>query len=98
MNLFSPFKNRRWKLTLGVSALLMGTLLWFAPSLVVHSPLWPRISGQRHQGLGRTDSDRHVSLGWLSPIQVNDLSVQDITSGATLVSCKSVQLEKNLGT
>jgi translocation and assembly module TamB len=96
MNLFSPFQNRRWKLTLGVSALLMVTLLWFAPSLVVHSPLWPRILANVTKDMAAQIQTGSVSVGWLSPIRVRDLSVQDATSGATIVTCKSVQLEKNL--
>ena len=95
MNLFSPLKNRRWKLTLGVITLVMGVMLWFAPTIVVRSPLWPRILAHATKDMDVVVQTETVSVGWLSPIRVHGLVIQDL-AGANILTCESVEVQKNL--
>ena len=95
MNLFFCFKGRSWKSTGVALVTILGLLCWFAPALLVHSPLWPRILGQLTKDMDAQLQTGSVSLGWLSPIVVHDLVLLD-AQGDAVVTVETLRVERSL--
>ncbi len=95
MNLFLRFKGRSWKSTGVALVTILGLLCWFAPALLVHSPLWPRISGQLTKDMDAQLQTGSVSLGSAFPIVVHDLVLLD-AQGDAVVTVETLRVERSL--
>lgn len=71
-----PRPRRRIRLLLPF-VIVLGGLLWFAPTIVVNSSLKSTILHQATEGFEGQISTGYISAGWLSPIVVNDVVAQD---------------------
>lgn len=74
-----PFRKprRRWLRILLILVVVLGILAWFAPSLIAMSPLFERIVAWATQDVDGTVRVGSASLGWLSPVVLNDVEVLD---------------------
>jgi translocation and assembly module TamB len=79
----------------GLLAAVLGTLAWFAPTIIATTGLWkPLVSRFVPPLAGRVDAGS-LSLGWLSPIVMRDLVVRD-EAGEILAQVSAFQSEKSL--
>jgi hypothetical protein len=66
-------KLRFWSVTL---ALLVG-VLWFAPTIIAHTPLLNQVLGSLAADLNGTVTAQSASLGWLSPVVLEEVQLRD---------------------
>lgn len=88
-----PKRSRKPLIFLG--GLFVGALVWFAPTIVVKSPLKNRILSSATSDFHGTVSVGSISAGWLSPITVRDVVALD-RQGARIAEVKTVRVEKTL--
>ncbi len=70
-------------------------LAWFAPEIVARTSFVQRMVAQNTSDLAGSVSIGRVSLGWMSPVEVRDVAVQD-AQGQPLAQIESVRTEKTL--
>jgi len=73
----------------------LGALLWFAPAIVVNSPLKNRILASATGDFQGKISIESISAGWLSKLSARNIVAFD-AQGERLVEATSIQLDKNL--
>lgn len=89
-----PRRLRRWLLRFAVVVLLLAVLVWFAPIIVAKTGLRHTVFASAASDLkGSVDAD--LSLGWLSPIELENLRVTD-PKGETLLAAERVTSSKTL--
>ncbi|MBP90758.1 MAG: hypothetical protein CMJ64_29275 [Planctomycetaceae bacterium] len=97
----NPLSTRRKRLTRSrkpfvfAGGLLIGALVWFAPTIVVKSPLKDRILSSATSDFQGKVTVGSVSAGWLSPLTAHDIVAFD-AEGNRLGEVASVRVEKNL--
>ena len=92
----TPRKRRtpRWRL-LTILAML-AIVVWLLPTIVAKTPLFPWILKLATTDLNGSVTVRSVSLGWLSPIDVQGIEVKD-AKGKTVLTIASVSGDRRLG-
>lgn len=70
-------------------------LLWFAPAIIVKSPLKDRIIASATSDFQGTISVESISAGWLSKLRANNIVATD-EQGERLVEATAIELDKNL--
>ncbi|MBI2478838.1 MAG: hypothetical protein HYV60_09445 [Planctomycetia bacterium] len=88
-------RSRSRKPVVLVLGLAVGALLWFAPAIVVNSPLKHSILASATGDFAGTISVESISAGWLSKLSAKNIVVFD-ARGERLAEVSSVQLDKNL--
>lgn len=78
-----------------VIGLVLGALVWFAPAIVVNSPLKDRILASAIGDFEGTISIQSISAGWLSKLTANSVVAFD-AQGEQLVEATAIQLDKSL--
>lgn len=68
---------------------------WFAPQIIARTSFVQRMVAQNTSDLAGTVTIGRVSLGWMSPVEVHDVAVQD-AQGQPLAQIESVRTEKTL--
>lgn len=91
----NPRGSRFRKPYLLVLGLGVGALIWFAPAIVVNSPLKKRILASATSDFPGTISVGSISAGWLSKLSARNIVALD-AEGGPLVEAASIQLDKNL--
>ena len=87
-----PKSRKPFVFVIGVA---LGAFVWFAPSIVVNSPLKDRILASAVGDFQGTISVESVSAGWLSKLSANNVVVFD-AQGERLAEAASIQLDKSL--
>ncbi len=87
--------SRSRKPFLLVLGLVVGALLWFAPAIVVNSPLKDRILDSATGDFPGTISVGSISAGWLSKLSARNVVAID-AQGEPLAEAASIQLDKHL--
>lgn len=75
--------------------LALGGLLWFAPTIIVNSPLKNSILASATGDFQGEISVGSISAGWFSKLSAKNIVVLD-PQGERLIEVESVQLDKNL--
>jgi len=89
-----PRRLRRWLLRFAVVVLLLLVLVWFAPVIVAKTGLRHRVFASAAGDLkGTVDAD--LSLGWFSPIELENVRVTD-PKGETILTAERVTSSKTL--
>ena len=70
-----PRRRRRWWL-LSIFAFLV-TVVWLLPGIIANTPLLPWILAKATADLNGTLQVKSASLGWFSPIAVEEIEVRD---------------------
>jgi len=78
-----------------IIGLTLGALVWFAPAIVVNSPLKHSILASATGDFAGTISVESISAGWLSKLSAKNIVAFD-AHGERLAEVSSVQLEKTL--
>lgn len=78
-----------------VVLILLGLVVWFAPTLLVHSPFWARVLDSVGAPAGLHVATGHVALGWTAPIVLEDITVSD-QDGVLLARIASVRSDHSL--
>lgn len=81
--------------TLVTGGVLLLVLAWFAPALVAHTPLRHWVAGQALHGIQGSVSVGQASLGWLSPVVLQDVAVRD-AAGRDVVHIPRLESRKTL--
>lgn len=76
----------------GLATLL---LLWSAPTLVAHTPLRQWLAGQALPGLSATVIVKRASLGWFSPVVLQQVELRDRAGRAFFVAAR-IESHKSL--
>ncbi len=87
--------RRRWWLLMPLGCVLL--LVWFAPALVAHSGILRWIVGTATADLHGSVSIGSASLGWLSPVVVEDVEIQD-SQGNSVASLPRAKTDRSLAT
>ncbi len=90
----TPRPRRRGRFVLSL-LLIVGGLLWFAPTIAVNSSLKQAFLEQATEDFAGRISTGSISAGWLSPIVVNDLVAQD-EQGDPLLVAAAARTQKSL--
>ena len=88
-------KSRGKKPVFLIFLLLLGALLWFAPTIAVKTPLKDRLIASATSDFDGKIVVDSVSAGWLSPLQASNIVAFD-SGGERLVEVPAVTLDKNL--
>lgn len=67
--------RRRWLRTVLLIAVPLTLLLWFLPAIAAHSPLLPWLVSRALAGRGPTVEIGSASLGWFSPIELQQVVI-----------------------
>jgi len=84
-------RRRRWPWVL----LALAALIWFAPLLVAKTPLLDWILAKAVGPLNGSLRVGNASLGWLSPIMLEDVELRDV-HGASVVRVERIDTTKRL--
>ena len=84
------------KIVLFVSGLLLGCIAWFAPCLLLNSPLREQLLGSVTQRLDGKLTVGWISAGWLSPTVARDVVWTD-AQGGRLVEAISIGTDRSVG-
>jgi hypothetical protein len=100
VNSVSPPKVRprvrwRWARRLGVLFVLLGVLAWFAPAIAVKAGLANWFAGKLLADFDGTTRVGGASLGWLSPVELRDVTLTD-AAGRTLLTAPMLTSSKTL--
>ena len=74
---------------------IFGAVVWFLPSIITHSPLLSYALRLATADLDGTLSVQSVSLGWLSPVSVTGIEVND-RKGRPVLSIASLRGDRAL--
>jgi translocation and assembly module TamB len=86
-------QKRRWWLWLTLAAIAV--IVWLLPVVVVHTPLLHWILGKATADLNGTVTVGSASLGWLSPVVVENVEVKD-AKGRTVLSLPNAAGDRSL--
>jgi hypothetical protein len=92
-----PPARRRWPKLLAAAVVLLLVVVWFAPAVVANTALRNRLARSAAADLNGTVEVGGASLGWLSPVELRDVTLTDsqgrvvarlpkVTSGKRLAS------------
>jgi hypothetical protein len=84
-------RMRFWSLTL----LLLALVLWFAPTIVAHTPLLNQVLASLTADLNGTLTAQSASLGWLSPVALEEVELRD-ADDQTLLRAARIELTQSL--
>lgn len=85
----------RWARRLLPLVVLLLSLVWFAPTIVAKTELRNRIARAATADLKGSVNVGGASLGWLSPIELTDVTITD-EAGRTIAAVPKVTSEKSL--
>ena len=85
----------RWLRRLLPLVTLLGCAVWFAPAIVAKTNLRNTLARQALADLRGSVEVGGASLGWLSPVELRDVTIKD-EAGASLVSVPKVTSQKSL--
>ena len=88
-------RPRRWLRRLVLFLVLLGVAFWFLPALVAHTPLRNWLVSAAVPGLGGRVTIGSASLGWLSPVVVQQIVVRDAQNGEP-ITIAAVKTETSL--
>jgi len=84
----------RWRLLTTLATLAV--VLWLLPTIIAKTPLFPWILKLATTDLNGSVTVQSVSLGWLSPIEVQGIEVKD-ANGKAMLTVGSVVGDRRLG-
>ncbi|MDB5308388.1 MAG: hypothetical protein JWO38_2590 [Gemmataceae bacterium] len=88
-------KPRRWRRRLAGMVVLLAAGIWFVPTVVAKTGLRNRIVRDAAADLHGTVDVGEASFGWLSPVELRDVTVKD-AQGRTLLTVAKVVSSKSL--
>ncbi len=88
-------EGRPWLTLFAIGMLAALALVWAAPWVIASTPLLGALVSRAVGGLNGSVTVGQASLGWLSPIVVQDVTVAD-SSGKSLLQIKGARTEKSL--
>jgi hypothetical protein len=90
-----PSRLRRWLRRLLPPTALLALALWFAPAVVAKTALRNRVAREALAGLRGSVEVGSASLGWLSPVELRDVTIKD-GAGRTLATVPRITSAKSL--
>src|SRR6187200_1468320 len=90
-----PRVRWRWARRLGVLLPLLLALVWFAPLIVAKTGLTNRLAAKALSDFDGTVTVGGASLGWLSPVELRDVTLAD-AAGQSLLAAPRVVSSKSL--
>jgi translocation and assembly module TamB len=90
----TPPRRRRWLLRLGLALLVFLGLVWFTPAIIANTALKDMIVKRATAKLNGTATVNSMSLSWLSPIVLEDVTV--VGSGEPMAKVAKVTSSKSL--
>src|SRR5262245_53757106 len=92
----APAKRRwRWRRRLTALLVVLFAGVWFAPNVIAKTELRNRFAGQALADLKGSVEVGGASLGWLSPVELRDVTIKD-EAGRTILSVPKVTSQKSL--
>lgn len=93
----SPTRRRvrRWLVRSAVVGLLLALVVWFAPVVVAKTGLRQAVLARVFADLDGTIAAGDASLGWLSPVELRDVTVAD-PSGRTALRAERITSSRTL--
>ena len=79
-----PASRRRWPTRLAILLAMLAVLAWLLPAVIAHTPLLGWIINTAAGDLNGSVSVQSASLGWFSPIAVQNVEVRDAEGKAVL--------------
>ncbi|ADB16807.1 hypothetical protein Psta_2133 [Pirellula staleyi DSM 6068] len=91
----APKKRGGWLFRAFLGLVLLGVLVFFAPTIIVSTGLWKTALGYAAPQLAGKIDASSISLSWMSPIVVNELKVSG-DAGEPIAAVKQIRTEKSL--
>jgi hypothetical protein len=88
-------RGRRWLVRLAVAGLLLAVAVWFAPVVVAKTELRQAVLARVFADLDGKAASGSASLGWLSTVELRDVTVTD-PAGRTALRAERVTSSRTL--
>lgn len=91
----APREGRPWLTLFAIGILATLAVVWAAPWVIASTPLLGALVSRAAGDLNGSVTVGQASLGWLSPVELHDVTVAD-SSGKTVLRIQGARTEKSL--